>query len=168
MASTIEAAREAVVREHMASEERTDFAATVRTFARPRYEIVPTGETHEGDREVTALLSETAVAFPDFHFGRVKMHHAADAVIVEVLFQGTHAGAWRGLPPTGRVVEYAMSNVFVFEGEGLVCERLYFDLLTPLRQMGIARDPSSLGGRIATFANHPLTVARAFLGQLRR
>jgi hypothetical protein len=48
-----------------------------------------------------------------------------------------------------------------------VCERLYFDLLTPLRQMGIARNPNSLAGRLATFANHPVTVARAFLGHLR-
>jgi len=48
-----------------------------------------------------------------------------------------------------------MGNVFVFEGEGLVCERLYFDLATILRQVGIARDPTRPLGRAMTFANSP-------------
>jgi hypothetical protein len=51
--------------------------------------------------------------------------------------------------------------VFVFEEERLVCERVYFDSGTVLRQLGIARDPLSLTGRVATVVNHPLTVGRA-------
>jgi hypothetical protein len=58
--------------------------------------------------------------------------------------------------------------MFVFEEDRLVCERVYFDSNTVLRQLGIARDPVSLGGRLATVINHPLTVGRALLGQLRR
>jgi hypothetical protein len=42
---------------------------------------------------------------------------------------------------------------------------MYFDLLTPLRQIGIARDPTSTAGRIGTLLNHPLTLTRAFLRQ---
>lgn len=160
--------REELVREHMASEDRKDFAATLLTFARPRYEVVPTGETHDGARAVTAFLEETGAAFPDFSFETRCLHHADEAVIAEVVFHGTHEGAWRGLPPTGRRVTYAMCNLFVFEGEHLVCERLHFDLLTILRQVGIARDPTTLSGRVTTFANHPLTVGRAFVRALLR
>jgi hypothetical protein len=58
-----------------------------------------------------------------------------------------------------------MLNLFLFEDDGLVCERMYFDLLTPLRQIGIARDPTSLAGRIGAALNHPLTVSRALLRQ---
>jgi predicted ester cyclase len=156
------AAREAIVREHMASEERGDFAATVKTFHRPRYEVAPTLETHDGEEAVRAFLEETGVAFPGFRFSETVVHHADDAIIVETTFEGRHDGMWRGLPPTGRDVSYRMSNTFVFEGDKLVCERLYFDILTILRQIGIARDPTSLGGRITTFANHPVAVSRAF------
>ena len=39
--------REAIVREHMASENRHDFDATIETFARPRYEIVPSGDVYD-------------------------------------------------------------------------------------------------------------------------
>ena len=57
--------------------------------------------------------------------------------------------------------------VFVFEEDRLVCERVYFDSSTVLRQLGVARDPASLSGRIATAVNHPLTVGRALVSQLR-
>lgn len=156
------AKREAIVREHMASEERKDVAATVKTFTRPRYEVIATTETHDGEAAVTTFLSETTVAFPEFHFEDTTLHHTDDAVIVETVFVGKHDGAWRGLPATGRTVRYPMCNVFVFEGDDLVCERLYFDLSMILRQIGIARDPTTLGGRIATFVNHPITVLGAF------
>jgi len=40
---------------------------------------------------------------------------------------------------------------------------MYFDLLTPLKQLGIARDPTTLSGRIGAAIQHPLTVGGAFL-----
>jgi steroid delta-isomerase-like uncharacterized protein len=147
----------------MRSEGAKDFTATVATFSRPRYEVVATGEEHDGARAVSDFLAESGRAFPDFRFENTTLHHADDAVVVEVDFVGTHLGAWRGLPATGRAVRYRMCNVFVFEEDRLVCERLHFDLLTILRQIGIARDPTSLAGRVATFANHPITVGRALL-----
>ena len=50
----------------------------------------------------------------------------------------------------------------------MVCERTYFDLGTLLRQLGVARDPTSMSGRIETMVSHPLVVGRAFLGRLFR
>ena len=44
--------REAVVREHMESENRHEFDVTLGTFDHPRYEIIPTGEVHDGPEEV--------------------------------------------------------------------------------------------------------------------
>jgi steroid delta-isomerase-like uncharacterized protein len=159
--------REAIVREHMATEVAKDFDATVRTFARPRYEVIATGETHEGASSVHSFLSETGEAFPDFRFETHAIRHADDALLVEVDFVGTHRGPWRGLPATGRAVRYRMGNVFLFEDEGLVAERLYFDLLTVLRQLGIARDPTSLSGRLQTLVAHPITVGGALVRGLR-
>lgn len=42
--------REALVREHMESENRHDFGVTLDTFDHPRYEIVPTGDVFDGGR----------------------------------------------------------------------------------------------------------------------
>jgi steroid delta-isomerase-like uncharacterized protein len=165
--SALREAREQIVRKHIDTENRHEFAATVATFSHPRYEIVPTGDVHDGAEQVSAFFQESHVAFPDFRLELLALHHADEAVIVEVLFQGTQTGSWRGLPATGRPVRYRMCNVFVFEGDALVCERVYFDLLTALRQVGIARDPTSLAGRVTAALNHPIVIGRAMLNSLR-
>jgi hypothetical protein len=62
-----------------------------------------------------------------------------------------------------------MTAFFVFEEDRLVSERVYFDVGTIMRQLGVAHDPTSLGGRIATVANHPVTIGRGLVrGLLRR
>ena len=58
--------------------------------------------------------------------------------------------------------------MFLFEDDRLVCERVYFDAATILRQLGIAHDPLTLRGRVATVLNHPLTVGRALVGGVLR
>jgi steroid delta-isomerase-like uncharacterized protein len=154
-------ARVAAVLEHMRLENEYDFAGCIGAFAHPRYEVVATGEVHDGQESVDAFLTENRRAFPDFHFEPSRVIGGADAVLVEGVFSGTQQGAWRGLPATGRPVNFRMAVVFDFDGDDLVCERVYFDLGTPLRQLGVARDPTSLGGRLTTVACHPVTIARA-------
>ena len=39
------------------------------------------------------------------------------------------------MKPTGREFRCRMAAFFLFEGEGLVCERVYFDSATILRQL---------------------------------
>jgi steroid delta-isomerase-like uncharacterized protein len=160
-------AREALVVEHMETENRHEYDATIGTFHHPRYELVGTGEVYDGPEEVARYFRETRTAFPDQRNELIALHHSDDAVIVEANLYGTHRGPLRGLPPTGRAFEMRFCAVFVFEDERLVCERVYFDSSTILRQLGVARDPASLSGRLATAVNHPLTIGRAVVNQLR-
>jgi steroid delta-isomerase-like uncharacterized protein len=164
------AAREAAVREHMDSENRHDFEATLATFHHPRYEIVPTGDTFDGEAQVRRYYAETRHAFPDQR-NRVRALHATrDGVIVEFVLEGTHLGTFRGLPATGRAFSCPMIALFLFApGTAKIdCERVYFDSATMLRQLGIAHDPLTLKGRIATVLNHPITIGSALLRGLRR
>jgi len=131
------AEREAIVREHMESENRHDFAATLATFEHPRYEIVPTGDVHDGAEEVMDYFKTSRATFPDQRNELHAMHHADDAVIVEFDLLGTHRGELRGIPPTGKEFRCAMIAVFRFGAEKIVCERVYFDSLTILRQLGV-------------------------------
>jgi steroid delta-isomerase-like uncharacterized protein len=160
--------REAIVREHMESENKHDFETTLRTFDHPRYELIATDEVHDGAKAVSAYYEETRAAFPDQRNKVIAIHHADDAVIVEFDLKGTHDGAFRGLPPTGRSFSCRMTAFFLFEGDRLVCERVYFDSATILRQLGIAHDPLTLRGRVATVLNHPLTIGRAVIRGLAR
>jgi steroid delta-isomerase-like uncharacterized protein len=153
--------REELVIEHMESENRHEFDLTMETFDHPRYELIATGDVYDGREEVDRYFKETRTAFPDQRNELIALHHADDAVIVEANLYGTHEGPLRGLPPTGRKFEMRFCAVFVFEQERHVCERVYFDQNTVLQQLGIAHDPSSMTGRVATAVNHPLTIGRA-------
>jgi steroid delta-isomerase-like uncharacterized protein len=161
--AAVRARREELVREHMESENRHEFDATLATFEHPRYELVPGGEVIDGSTEVARYYEETRAAFPDQRNELVALHHADDAVIAEFDLLGTHKGSYRGLPPTGRSFRCRMAAIFVFEADRLVCERVYFDSATILRQLGIAHDPLTLRGRVATVLNHPVTIGRALV-----
>ena len=158
--------REEIVREHMDSENRHEFDATLETFEHPRYELIPTGEVHDGPEDVMDYFEETRRAFPDQRNELLALHHADDAVLVEAVIRGTHKGPLRSLPPTGREWELPILAIFMFDGDKLTCERVYFDQTTVLRQLGIARDPLSLTGRLQTMVGHPLTIGRGIVRQV--
>jgi steroid delta-isomerase-like uncharacterized protein len=128
--------REAVVREHMESENEHDFDTTLGTFQHhPRYEIVPTGDVYDGAEAVMGYYNESRTAFPDQRNELIALHHADDAVIAEFTLKGTHRGPLRGFEPTGKEFSCRMIAVFEFEEDGIVCERVYFDAATILAQL---------------------------------
>src|SRR3954453_18399337 len=94
--ATLRERREAVVREHMESENRHEFDVTMGTFAHPRYEIVPTGDVYDGEAAVAQYFADTRTAFPDQRNQLIALHHADSAVIAEFDLLGTHEGPLRG------------------------------------------------------------------------
>lgn len=136
--------REALVREHMESENRHDFEETLGTFAHPRYEIVPTGDVFDGPEAVRRYFQDSRTAFPDQRNELVALHHADSGVIVEFDLKGTHDGPLRGIPPTGRAFTCRTAAFFLFEEDRLVCERVYFDAATILSQLGLVQPAPSL------------------------
>jgi steroid delta-isomerase-like uncharacterized protein len=155
--------REELVRKHVDAENAADYDAALATFQHPRYEYVATDEVYDGAEEVMAHWREFDRAFPDQEIEIVKLHTADDAVLMEAIARGTHTGPFRGLPPTGRRFEQQFLAIFAFEGDALVCERVYYDTVTVLQQLGIAREPASLTGRLETAASHPLTISRGIV-----
>jgi steroid delta-isomerase-like uncharacterized protein len=127
--------REATVRRHMEAENVHDFDTVITTFAHPRYEIIATGQIHDGETAVRAYFKETRSAFPDQRNELIALHHADDAVVAEFWLLGTHRGPLMGFEPTGRAFRCQMTALFIFDGAELVCERVYFDSATILRQL---------------------------------
>ena len=127
--------REEVVRRHMESENVHDFDATISTFSHPRYELIVTDQVHDGEAEVREHFKQSRSAFPDQRNELISLRHADDAVITEFWLLGTHEGRLAGLEPTGKAFRCQMTAFFIFEGEKIVCERVYFDQGTILRQL---------------------------------
>ena len=138
MDETVRARREAVARDHMESENRHDWEATLATFAHPHYELVPTGQVFDGRDEVMAYYAASRTAFPDQRNEITKLHQSHDAVIVEFDLLGTHGGDFLGVAPTGRQFRTPMIALFEFDDDRIVCERVYFDPGSILRQLGMS------------------------------
>jgi hypothetical protein len=139
--STLDDARVAIVAEHMASEVRLDFDATIATFKHPRYELYGAGQVFDGEEAVRAYFAASRQTFPDQGNEVIALRPLEDAVLAEFWLTGTHLGPLRTpqgeLAPTGKKVRVRMAAVFEFEpgGTGIVCERVYFDSASVLRQL---------------------------------
>jgi steroid delta-isomerase-like uncharacterized protein len=131
----VRAQREAIVRRHMAAENGLDFDAVIETFRHPRYELIGTDRVFDGEAAVREYFRESRTAFPDQRNEIISLRHTDDAVVTEFWLLGTHSGPLAGLDPTGRPFRCRMTAFFLFEGADLVCERVYFDSATILRQL---------------------------------
>lgn len=129
-----------VLEEHFRSEVEHDWDACLATFKDiPRYEIVATGQVHEGAEAVVAYHRRQRTAFPDQRHENVRMHVADDDTVVsEFDLLGTNTGEFMGLPPTGRSFRVAVIAVFNFDGDRITNERVYLDGASLLRQIGRA------------------------------
>lgn len=133
-----------VVRRHMASENEHDFDATIDTFAHPRYELIPTGQVFDGEEEVRGYFAGSRTAFPDQRNEPIALHASDAGVFAEFWLLGTNTGPLLGQPATGREIRVRMVAFFEFapadsdQPDGIVCERVYYDLHSILTQLGLA------------------------------
>jgi steroid delta-isomerase-like uncharacterized protein len=90
-----------------------------------------------GAEAVRELWQGLIAGFPDLRIEPGRHLHTDDAVFVEVTLRGTHQGEWIGIPATGRRGSVRIACLYEFEEDRLVCERVWFDLATILRQLGV-------------------------------
>jgi steroid delta-isomerase-like uncharacterized protein len=127
-----------VLKDHFQSEVEHDWEACLATFKDvPRYEIVPTGQIHEGREAVIAYHKGQRLAFADQRHENVRMHVADDDTIIsEFDLIGTNTGPFMGLEPTGKSFRVAVIAVFSFVDDRITNERVYLDGGSLVRQIG--------------------------------
>jgi steroid delta-isomerase-like uncharacterized protein len=162
------AARVALVEQHIQLENEHNLEEVLRTFgSAARYDDEAWGEHYEGASGVRAFYEQLMGALPDLVIEVQRQHVTDDAILVEVVIRGTHLGVWRGLPATGRRVEFPLCGVYTFDADDrLAGERIYYDRATVLHQVGVFHDPQSAIGMLCTLVTHPITVARAVARKL--
>lgn len=128
----------------MQSENDLDFDLTMSTFHHPRYELVPTGQVFDGEAEVREYFAGSRAAFPDQRNEPIALHASEAGVFAEFWLRGTNTGPLMGQEPTGRAFEVRMVAFFEFadrdgdHADRIVCERVYYDLVSILSQIGLA------------------------------
>jgi steroid delta-isomerase-like uncharacterized protein len=160
----------AIVEQHIRLENAHDLEGILATFGHAaRYDDEPWGEHYNGRDGVRQFYGQLMNALPDLEIEVQQRHVAEDAIVVEVMIRGTHLGGWRGLPATGRRIEFPLCGVYTFDGDDrLAGEKIYYDRGTVLRQLGVFHEPQSLLGRVSILATHPITMVHALARKLLR
>ena len=135
ISDAVRSAREAVLHRHLDARNRGDVDGLLATFSTPRVELIPSGRVLDRADAVREYLHDRSQSFPDLHVEPVTVHHAADAVIAEFWMSGTHRGDFRGLEASGRRFHIRGVSIYVFDGELIGCQRLYYDAGTVARQL---------------------------------
>lgn len=96
------------------------------------------------DREgFKAYFREMQTAFPDFQFTIEAQFAADDMVVQRITFRGTHRGAFKGLPPTGKAVRITGIDVFRVQDGKVAAHWGQFDSLSMLQQLGVVPPPGT-------------------------
>jgi steroid delta-isomerase-like uncharacterized protein len=165
-----QSARIALVKHHISLENAHDLEGVLATFGdKAHYDDEPWNEHFSGPDGVRHFYQQLMSALPDLQIEVQRQYVSEEAVIVEVIISGTHQGAWRGLPATGRRVEFPLCGIYTFDAHNkLAGEKIYYDRGTVLRQLGVFHEPLSWLGQVSTFATHPITILKALLRKPRK
>ncbi|PWT93489.1 MAG: hypothetical protein C5B55_04425 [Blastocatellia bacterium] len=157
-------ARLKTVYTHISCENQHDLDSVMATFGEnARYDDMPWDDHRTGLSGVRSYYNELISALPDLSIEVKQEHVAPDSVVVEVIIRGTHKGAWRGLPATGRKIEFPLCGIYTFDADDrLSGERIYYDRGAVLAQLGLFHEPRGVG-RFITALTHPITISRTYL-----
>jgi predicted ester cyclase len=113
----------------------------------PHAEVHASGGTiAKGRTEIKKFTQSWIQGFPDVKVRSERLLVSGSTVIEEGIFSGTHTGAFPtpmgDIPPTGRRVEGPYVDIFDFEGEKIVRDRLVFDRMQLMEQLGLAPVPA--------------------------
>lgn len=102
------------------------------------FEDVPLGSPVSGQSALLSLFAGLFRAFPDLVMTPGKRVEQGECLIWEWIITGTHRGEFNGVPPTGKSVQLRGASVCVIRNGKVSENREYWDLLTVLRQLGVA------------------------------
>jgi ketosteroid isomerase-like protein len=104
-------------------------------------------ELHGGDgaRQFMGIWSE---GVPDNEITVTHEHVCGSVVVQEGIFSGTHTGNLvtpdgQVVPATGRSLRASYADVFEIEGDRIKSERLYYDQVEMLIQLGLMPAPAA-------------------------
>ncbi len=107
--------------------------------------ISATAGTVTGIEAFLAFITAFKQAFPDLHWKMREFIEGSDTVVAEGVFIGTNTGGMIGprgpIPPTGRRVELPFCDIWKVRDSRIVENRIYYDQITFLGQLGLMTSP---------------------------
>ncbi|HUF53162.1 MAG TPA: ester cyclase [Dehalococcoidia bacterium] len=128
----------AVLQEHVDAENARDDARVMATYGRngPVFEDVAAGVRYTGDEIVSENYRHLWDGFPGLERRITRWTFGEDSAVIELTLSGVHDGGFRGIPATGKRIEFRVIAHFQFDDEGRIAqETTYYDRLTFMRQL---------------------------------
>ena len=123
---------------HVLAENRRSVDGLLATLcAEPLYVIMATGQEHRGPAAIAAFYTGLFESMPGVTFDLQEVFIGESGVVEESVLVGTHTGNLFGLPPTGRPIRLPLTIVFPMRNGEILGERLYFDMDSLQRQLGL-------------------------------
>lgn len=114
-------------------------------------EDVPSGTSTQGLAAFAAAIQADQSGFPDRTYTMRSGFVAGDWAAAEVIFRGTYAGQYSGLPPgNGKPVELHGALIFQLAQGKIVRESHYYDTATLLTELGFMPAPMGMATPAAT------------------
>ncbi len=123
---------------HVLAENRRSIDGLLATLsAEPLYVIMATGAEYHGREAVAAFYRGLFESMPDVTFELQDVFIGENGVVEESVLTGTHTGSLFGLPPTGHPLRLPLTIVFPMHTGEILGERMYFDMDSLQRQLGL-------------------------------
>jgi steroid delta-isomerase-like uncharacterized protein len=97
-----------------------------------------------GPQAIKEHVAGWIASFPDLHFSIEQMLSEGDRVVMQLLVEGTHQGAWLGISPSGKKIQIQMFTVHrVVQGK-IVEDWVLVESLGVFQQLGVIPDTADL------------------------
>jgi steroid delta-isomerase-like uncharacterized protein len=126
---------------HVLAETRRSIPGLLETLCDdPIYKIMAMSATFRGHDQVAQFYTGLFAGVPDATFELVNAFVGEEGVVEESILRGTQRGELFGIAATGREIALPLTIVFPILNRRIMGERLYFDLATLARQLGVSID----------------------------
>jgi hypothetical protein len=125
-----------------------DAEAFAKCYAQDATIVAPGGVELRGPDGAKQFFAIWAEGVPDNEITITHEYVCGSVVVQEGVFSGTHAGGLMApsgevIPATGRSLSAPYADIFEIEGDRITSERLYFDQVELLTQLGLMPDPAA-------------------------
>lgn len=110
---------------------------------------------HRGPQEMKEHISGWLASFPNLRFNIEQMIAEQDRVVSHLVMEGTHQGAWMGIPPTGKRLQIRMITIHRITNGKIAEDWVLVESLGLFQQLGAVADTEEL---IRNFAQHAVAV----------
>lgn len=120
----------------------------------------PADAVPRGPKAIKEHVAGWISSFPDLHFSIEQILSEGERVVMQLLMEGTHRGAWLGIPASGKKIQIRMFTIHRVVENKIVEDWVLVESLGLFQQLGVIPDTAELVGNFLEHHDlHPAKTA---------